>query len=380
MKKSNGSFHAPAGRAEITVVKKQAKLFQNNDVLKVLGDAVSQMLVVLNEQRQIVYANKYYLQFIEVSSDEQILGKRVGEAVNCLHAFDLNGGCGTTEFCKKCGAVNAIMESQAGKQSVQECRILTFDNDALNLQVSATPYYNEGQMFTIFAISDISSEKRKNALERIFFHDVLNSAGGISGMSAILQEIKDKDEMLEIAQTISRAADNLINEIQSQRQLSAAERGELELLLTKEDSISILKDVSELYQNHVTNNSNEIQIDPQSDNISISTDVTILRRILGNMVKNALEASLPGSMVRLKCEANSNNVRFSVNNDNYMEKDIQLQLFKRSFSTKGVDRGTGTYSMKLLGEKYLKGRVGFITKRELGTTFFIEISKDFKKD
>jgi K+-sensing histidine kinase KdpD len=378
MKKNSGTFFAPAKRADSAEIKKQAELFQNNEALNEVGNAVSQMLVVLNQYRQIIYANKHYLQFIGLKTCEEVIGKRVGEAINCVHAFDLEGGCGTTEFCRKCGAVNAIIESHSGKQSVQECRILTYDNDALNLQVTATPFYRKNEMFTIFAISDVSNEKRKNALERIFFHDVLNSAGGISGMSTILQEIKDKDEMLEVAQTINRAADNLINEIQTQRQLSAAERGDLNLHLTEHESISILKDVSELYQNHETNNRNEIRIDSQSDNVRITTDVTILRRIIGNMVKNALEASLPGSPVRLSCHSKNRKVRFSVSNENYMEKDIQLQLFKRSFSTKGIDRGTGTYSMKLLGEKYLKGKVGFETSRESGTTFYIEIANDFK--
>lgn len=34
---------------------------------------------------------------------------------------------------------------------------------------------------------------------------------------------------------------------------------------------------------------------------------------------------------------------------------VQLQIFNRSFSTKGKGRGTGTYSMKLLTKRYLKG-------------------------
>jgi sensor histidine kinase regulating citrate/malate metabolism len=50
-----------------------------------------------------------------------------------------------------------------------------------------------------------------------------------------------------------------------------------------------------------------------------------------------------------------------------------MQLFQRSFSTKGTGRGIGTYSMKLFGEKYLEGRVDFESTRENGTTFFIEI-------
>ncbi len=53
-----------------------------------------------------------------------------------------------------------------------------------------------------------------------------------------------------------------------------------------------------------------------------------------------------------------------------MEKNIQLDLFKRSFSTKAPGRGWGTYSMKLLTEKYLGGKIEFTSTEEDGTTFY----------
>ena len=52
-----------------------------------------------------------------------------------------------------------------------------------------------------------------------------------------------------------------------------------------------------------------------------------------------------------------------------MPKRVQLQIFQRSFSTKGNGRGLGTYSMKLFTEKYLQGRVSFESTEEEGTTF-----------
>jgi sensor histidine kinase regulating citrate/malate metabolism len=38
-----------------------------------------------------------------------------------------------------------------------------------------------------------------------------------------------------------------------------------------------------------------------------------------------------------------------------------------------VGRGIGTYSMKLFGEKYLKGKVWFTSSAENGTSFFFEL-------
>ena len=52
-----------------------------------------------------------------------------------------------------------------------------------------------------------------------------------------------------------------------------------------------------------------------------------------------------------------------------MSQEAQLQVFQRSFSTKGRGRGLGTYSVKLLSERYLGGRVSFSSTPEAGTVF-----------
>ncbi len=364
---------APSERATPEILQKQAKLFDENEPLKKITDAISQMVVILNKQRQIIYANSLFLQFLDLKNSQSVTGKRPGEALNCIHSNQTPGGCGTTEFCSKCGAVNAILESQMGEQSVKECRILTHENEALDLKVTASPYYINDEMFTVFSISDTSNEKRRHILERVFFHDVLNSAGGISGLTSILQETGDNSEIADIAGMIHRAADNLIEEIQSQRQLSAAERGDLELNYSEINSKKLLREVAELYSNHQIISDKKIKIDEFAQSFQFNSDAVLLRKILGNMVKNALEASFPKSTVALTCSATEDKVKFTVNNENHMNRDIQLQVFNRSFSTKGSGRGIGTYSMKLFGEKYLKGKVGFTTDPEQGTTFYIEM-------
>jgi sensor histidine kinase regulating citrate/malate metabolism len=50
-----------------------------------------------------------------------------------------------------------------------------------------------------------------------------------------------------------------------------------------------------------------------------------------------------------------------------------LQLFQRSFSTKGEGRGLGTYSIKLLTERILNGKVSFTSSMDDGTTFRVLI-------
>jgi sensor histidine kinase regulating citrate/malate metabolism len=63
----------------------------------------------------------------------------------------------------------------------------------------------------------------------------------------------------------------------------------------------------------------------------------------------------------------------AVKSDPLIPRDVQLQLFQRAFSTKGMGRGWGTYSIRLLTERYLGGRVGFISTKKHRTVFTISI-------
>jgi sensor histidine kinase regulating citrate/malate metabolism len=58
-----------------------------------------------------------------------------------------------------------------------------------------------------------------------------------------------------------------------------------------------------------------------------------------------------------------------------MPEAVRMQIFQRSFSTRGTGRGIGTYSIRLLTEKYLKGTVVFTSSDPEGTIFFVELPK-----
>lgn len=68
-----------------------------------------------------------------------------------------------------------------------------------------------------------------------------------------------------------------------------------------------------------------------------------------------------------------NCVIISVQNSQVMPYASQMQVFKKSFSTKDVNRGWGTYSIKLLTEKYLKGKASFRSNETEGTIFSVEL-------
>lgn len=366
---------APAIRYTNGQLKGQTKLIQENKQLVNFMESISQMVLILNKHRQIIYSNKSYKDFCKQLNHDPIIGKRPGETFKCSNAFKSAGGCGTSDACKSCGAVNAILESQKGKRSTKECQILTTTNDALDLEVTATPWFLGNDQFTVFSITDISAEKRRKSLERVFIHDILNSAGAISGLSSILKEVEDPEQLKEIAETIEDASQNLIEEIQSQRELGAAERGELQVQIKETKSEDVLSALQRTYTKHELNSGKPIHISTDSINCTINTDLVLLRRVLGNMIKNAIEMNVPHDTITLMCKNIHNGVVFSVHNNSVVPDKVKDQLFKRFYSTKGQGRGLGTYSMKLLGEKYLNGKVDFTSSEENGTTFYIQLPK-----
>lgn len=351
----------------------QSNSIKDNHTLTQTLDAISQMVIILNRQRQIVFSNKSFNQFNRHLHDKPLLGKRLGETLDCQNAHLTEEGCGTTQRCYNCGALMAMLSANNGKNATNECTILTTNNDAYELKVTAKPVLLGTETFTIFSILDISAEKRKENLERIFIHDLMNSAGGIAGLAAVLPEIDDAAEQKEIAQNIEEATNQLIEEIKAQRLLFSAERGELQPVYSEVDSLMLLTSMRNHYLNHQINPGKAISLHPHSTSTVLETDVVILKRILGNMIKNALEVNLPGDEITLRCYQSKSSIRFSVHNKSYIPKEIQSELFKRTFTTKGKGRGLGTYSMKLLGEKYLGGTVWFTSTPSSGTHFYIEL-------
>jgi len=133
--------------------------------------------------------------------------------------------------------------------------------------------------------------------------------------------------------------------------------------------VGLLKDIVDQYSTHEVADQRNLRIDSHAEDVTFTTDRTLLGRVIGNMVMNALEASQPDENVTVGCKVLKEEVQFWVHNPNFMPRDVQLQIFQRSFSTKGVGRGLGTYSIKLLSERFLNGRVSFTTSTKHGTTF-----------
>lgn len=351
--------------------------FKSVSYIEELIAALPYIAVILNQHRQIVFSNKALLQLMGIENMEELLGQRPGEALNCLHSATMEAGCGTAGHCQVCGAAKTILASQeTGERITDECRIRITHNgyeDCLDLEVTASPLIWGENRFTVFTARDISSKKRKEALERIFFHDVMNTAGTLQGVVDLLKQVDDPAKRKQFINLLGEVSRDLTEEIKTQKSLVAAENGELEVKNHEFYLEETLEHIVAEYRRHKLGQSREIIFEDKSCNCTINTDPVLLKRILSNMIKNALEATPDGGKVTVDCALTSQVAVIRVHNPGHMPVEVQQQVFQRSFSTKGTGRGLGTYSMKLLGEKFLKGKVTFDSSVDSGTQFSLEL-------
>lgn len=328
--------------------------------VQVVLEAVQGYLVILNSTRQILAANRELLHALERETPGCLIGLRPGEALNCIHFTEGTNGCGTSSHCRACGAVLAILASQTHQKRVtDECRLSSLRNGelvAMDFRVTASPLKIGGEDLTALILTDISSEKRREVLEQVFLHDVLNSLGGLEAWGQFMQGLDPQVAAREVLDL----AESLKAEVVSQRTLLAAEGGELEVRKQPCHVAEMLGTLRNVFAKHPVSAGKDLQLASPGQDVVLLTDRALLLRVLVNMVKNALEATGAGGVVRVWYEARDKGPAFVVENPGAMSNDVSLHIFERSFSTKASKgRGLGTYSMKLFGERYLKGTVSF---------------------
>ena len=335
--------------------------------------------LLLAPTRQIVALNRRALMLFGSTQPDESIGKRLGEAVGCIHSADMEAGCGTSKACRECGQAKAIRFTREHDQAeVSECRITTERDGqslSLDLRVFSSPVGLDENL-TLVALEDIAHEKRRSALERVFFHDVSNTALAVNGIAQIMTGVNDPERSRELSAALSKSTVQLIDEIQAQRDLLSAENGELAVALDTTSARKIVETVAAIYAASPLAEGRRLTADGPDPDVMVETDLVHAVRSLGNLVKNALEAASPGEEVRVWTEVVPSGLAFHVSNPEVMPEGARLQIFQRSFSSKpGKGRGIGTYSVKLIVEQYLRGEVWFISKPSSGTVFSMRLPR-----
>lgn len=345
-------------------------------ILEAVLSSLQGRALILDRNRQTIAANQELLEAMGLISCTPLLGRRPGEVFGCVRVPFGHDGCGTSPACAQCGALLAILASQAQEAPAKgECLMMVLNHgkqEAHEFAVRAAPLELEGNPLVVFVIQDISPQKRLETLERVFFHDMANTLQGLRLRSELL--CKADPEHRPAIQQITGLCEMLDADITHHRLLLEAERGALKPQMKDLDAQTVLDSLAQFFQLHPAARDKRLTIVQADPSVRFRSDHSLLFRVLTNAVLNALEASPPEGEVRTWFGRQNTRPAFSIHNAGAIPEGIQRQIFQRSFSTKASQgRGLGTYSMKLLGEDYLGGTWQLSSNPAEGTTFTLAL-------
>ena len=100
------------------------------------------------------------------------------------------------------------------------------------LFITATPFTLDDQKFVSVSTIDITDRKKKDLMESVFFHDLINLAGSLNSYLDIISSY-DKDELIKHIPTVKQISNQVLDEIISHREISKAEENKLDLEITE---------------------------------------------------------------------------------------------------------------------------------------------------
>lgn len=368
------------GRSSADEVRVQAAHVLRAGCVNALLAGLQGPTVLLNDNRQIVVSNEAAATLLHLGGHTDPEGLRLGEAIGCVFVKFGPDGCGTAPQCRQCGIgkANRAFGIKPGHYG-GEVRLRAGEGaaeQALTLSVHLSPLNVNGMPLRLCSLADLTATRRRESLENIFFHDVLNTAQAVQGAAELIPFMEDQAEQHALADVVSENAKTLIGEIQTQRDLLAAEDGTLEVPRRPEHPSLIAARVADLYRRSRFGDGRTIEVEAAVGDDEVCTSAIHVSRSVGNLLKNALEAARPGETVRIRVTATADYVAIAVHNDAVMPPSVQDQVFQRSFSTKASSgRGLGTYSAHLLLSRYLGGTVSFVSAPGVGTTFTIRLPR-----
>ncbi len=351
---------------------------ENHKYIHSIVEAVHSIVLIMNLKREIVYANSYAAQAFDNVNLMDLIGKRPGDVFNCIHSKEDGRGCGFSLSCPSCTALKLFIRALETSSEITDAAELLIEKGEQrvfrNLEIKVTPFDVESERLFIISVIDNTNKNLLNDLENTFFHDVVNKVSALRGYMKLIQQ---ENQMLnqEEYTFLEVVLNDLMDIIYMQRKLVDLNGGKNVLHVEKISAQAIFKYlehffslVDDKYKGRLIKSSN-------FEDILFSTDEVLIKRVLINIVKNALEESIKGEKVEFGVKRlNTDFFEIHVHNRKQIPNEILEKLFDEIVSTKsGSYHGWGTKSMKLIGETYLKGTIDIHTNEDFGTSVSIRL-------
>ena len=365
----------------------EAALLASEERNRALLEATPDAVTVYDKNGHVTYVNPAF---------EEQFGWTAGEVLGKPLNFVLPEDRPRTD--------ELIAQMRLGKSVLEETRRMTKDGRILDIQASASMFWDKDHHFlgTVVITRDITERKKAEmALKRAkieaeaanlaksqfvanISHEIRTPMNGVIGMTGLLLDTDLDERQREFAETIRSSGANLLTVINDVLDFSKMEADKLELESLNFDLRFTLEDTSDLLAIKAQEKGLEFicMVDPEVPSLLIG-DPGRLRQILINICNNAIKFTKEGEVVvQVHLEGEKNNetvLRFSISDTGIgIPQDRQEELFapftQMDTSTTREYGGTGlglSICKRLVD--LMHGEIGVTSQPGKGSTFWFSM-------
>jgi PAS domain S-box-containing protein len=348
------------------------KLLELNSIL----DTTSEGLVLLDRSLKILEVNRSVCRMLE-TTPSNLIGKSAKEEDTSPH--------------------KALMISTKVRQALIDKTISTHQEEIIlsgqketPVERSITPVENIAGEINgwLLVFRDLTEEHKlanfRQDLTRMLVHDlrspIVTVQGGLDMIEILLDdgELETIPEMIEISRNSSVKMLDMINELLNINQL---ETGELKLQLEKIILPNMCQELSNQFSSILQKADLHLVTEFAADLPVISADANLLKRVIHNLLDNAVKFTSNGGKIKLgikRSPANPNRVWVVVcDNGPGISPEKQKQIFHKNitYHTAGARRrgsGLGLYFCKLAVTAH-QGNIWVKSEEGKGSCFTVEL-------
>jgi len=260
------------------------------------------------------------------------------------------------------------------------------DGTVFPLDLAVNEMQIDGQRFFTGIVRDITDRKRVETMKNEFISTVshelrtpLTSIRGSLGLvsGGAVGDVPDKvKELLTIAGNNTERLLVLINDILD---LQKIESGKMAFKFKIMDVIPLVEQSVENNKAYADQYGVNFEINQYGEDLKVFGDLDRLMQVVTNLLSNAAKFSPQGSTVQISVARHDGSIRVAVtDNGPGIPVEFRHRIFEKFSQSDASDTkvkggtGLGLSISKLIIEKH-GGRIDYLTKEDIGTTFYFEL-------
>ncbi len=288
------------------------------------------------------------------------LGKKINDVLPEMMTVDFTPYMALLQQRKRARFMMNTISRETQKPSIFEISLYPSEQGVIVVVEDKTEEEKTKRLSAIGATAGMVGHDIRNPLQAI--------VGDIYLLKEYLKSMPESETQKEVAESLDSIETNVnyINKIVSDLQ-------DYSRSLNPEYSDFNLKDMIETILQSVSRQNDldiSVNIDPS---FTVTSDRSIIRRILTNLIVNAIQAMPTGGKISLNSFREEGNLLIIVEDTGVgIPDDIKPKLFSPMFTTKAKGQGLGLAVVKRLVEA-LNGTISFESQEGKGTKFVIAL-------